>query len=108
MFHVAPLLPGRESDPQRLDRKRHIGNDIVVILFQDDDAADKPFKVSSISSKQNHVFAFVRPHKDGYVVSVCNKDGVPVYTPELPEPAYFEKNAVSRDFFLHKRASIVI
>ena len=33
MFHVSTLLPLHEDDPQRLERKRHLGNDIIVIVF---------------------------------------------------------------------------
>lgn len=31
MFHVSTLLPHEENDPQKLQKKRHIGNDIVSI-----------------------------------------------------------------------------
>ncbi|XP_060663994.1 rap1 GTPase-activating protein 1-like [Drosophila nasuta] len=31
MFHVSTLLPYEKHDPQNLQRKRHIGNDIVYI-----------------------------------------------------------------------------
>ncbi len=41
MFHVSTLLPFTESDAQQLQRKRHIGNDIVAIVFQA--SALKPF-----------------------------------------------------------------
>jgi RAP1 GTPase activating protein 1 len=34
MFHVSTFLPFIESDPQQLQRKCHIGNDIVAIVFQ--------------------------------------------------------------------------
>ena len=35
MFHVSTLLPFKEKgDNQQLERKRHIGNDIVAIVFQ--------------------------------------------------------------------------
>lgn len=34
MFHVAPLLPHTVGDAQQLQRKRHVGNDIVAIVFQ--------------------------------------------------------------------------
>lgn len=34
MFHVAPLLPHTAGDSQQLQRKRHVGNDIVAIVFQ--------------------------------------------------------------------------
>lgn len=34
MFHVSNLLPFTSGDSQQLQRKRHIGNDIVAIVFQ--------------------------------------------------------------------------
>jgi RAP1 GTPase activating protein 1 len=100
MFHVAPLLPFNANDKQQLERKRHIGNDIVVIIFQD---SDIPFQFSTISSKQNHVFAFVKPQEDSYKLTIVSKNGVPAFKPDLPQPAMFDRSAVSRDFFLHKR-----
>ena len=33
MFHVSTLLPHEPNDPQKLQRKRHIGNDIVCVVF---------------------------------------------------------------------------
>jgi RAP1 GTPase activating protein 1 len=35
MYHVAPMIPNPSIDKQQLDRKRHLGNDIVVLLFRD-------------------------------------------------------------------------
>lgn len=88
----SPLRP-------QLERKRHIGNDILVIIFQD---SETPFQLDSIDSKQNHVIALVTPHGDGYKMQVTRKRGVPYFTPDLPAPCYFSKDTVSRDFFLHK------
>ena len=34
MFHVSTLLPYTPGCDQQVGRKRHIGNDLVVILFQ--------------------------------------------------------------------------
>ena len=37
MFHVSTLLP-TSTDPddrQQVDKKRHLGNDIVAVIFQD-------------------------------------------------------------------------
>lgn len=100
MFHVAPMLPHSETDKQQLERKRHIGNDIVIIVFQDD--LKTPVQLQTITSHQNHVVVVVSPSGDGYQVSVAGKNGVPPFKPELPEPAIITKDAVSRDFFLHK------
>lgn len=100
MFHVAPLLPYVEADKQQLERKRHIGNDIVIIIFQQDPSV--PYKLQTITSKQNHVICVVSPKGDGYDIIVAPKKGVPPFTPELPEPAHIKKDATSRDFFLHK------
>jgi hypothetical protein len=60
MFHVATLLPYVEGDQQQLEKKRHIGNDVVVIVFQD---GDTPFQPDLIKSFFNHVFVVVRPIK---------------------------------------------
>ena len=59
MFHVSTLLPYDKENPQQLHRKRHIGNDIVVIVFQDEDA--DPFDPSQWTSNFNHVFVVVQP-----------------------------------------------
>lgn len=35
MFHVAPFLPHSSSkDDQQLHKKRHLGNDIVVVIYK--------------------------------------------------------------------------
>ncbi len=46
-----------------MERKRHIGNDIAVIIFQD---SEEPFQLSSILSRQNHIFLIVKPEGDKY------------------------------------------
>eukprot|EP01123_Difflugia_compressa_P012593 TRINITY_DN5450_c0_g1_i1.p1 TRINITY_DN5450_c0_g1~~TRINITY_DN5450_c0_g1_i1.p1 ORF type:complete len:189 (+),score=33.13 TRINITY_DN5450_c0_g1_i1:62-568(+) len=35
MYHVATELPFNKDDPQQLDKKRHLGNDIVMIIYLD-------------------------------------------------------------------------
>ena len=36
MFHVSTLLPYLTNDKQQLQRKRHVGNDMVCIVFQEE------------------------------------------------------------------------
>ncbi len=44
----------------KLERKRHIGNDIVTIVFQDlDDNTEPDFTPSSARSQFQHIFALV-------------------------------------------------
>ena len=35
MFHVSTLLPFSTQNVQQVDRKRHIGNDVISIIFQE-------------------------------------------------------------------------
>lgn len=42
MFHVATLLPFKPQDVQQVERKRHLGNDIIVIIFKDGDPGYTP------------------------------------------------------------------
>ncbi|KAG7271557.1 hypothetical protein CRUP_027831 [Coryphaenoides rupestris] len=57
MFHVATKLPFTEGDPQQLQRKRHIGNDIVAVVYQE---GKTPFISDVISSHFLHCFLVVR------------------------------------------------
>ena len=59
IFHVSTLLPFDSISAQQLHRKRHIGNDVVVIIFQDSSA--DPFTPEFFASQFNHVFVVVEP-----------------------------------------------
>ncbi|TNN45812.1 Signal-induced proliferation-associated 1-like protein 1 [Liparis tanakae] len=54
MFHVSSMLPYTPNNKQQLLRKRHIGNDIVTIVFQEPGAL--PFTPKNIRSHFQHVF----------------------------------------------------
>ncbi|KAL7677435.1 hypothetical protein ACOME3_003674 [Neoechinorhynchus agilis] len=47
MFHVATLLPFNPNDPQQIEKKRHIGNDIVAIVLQEHGAKFCPSVIGS-------------------------------------------------------------
>lgn len=57
LFHVASLLPYSPGDSQQLQRKRHIGNDIVAIIFQEEAT---PFSPDMIASHFLHAFIVVQ------------------------------------------------
>ncbi|XP_069642165.1 rap1 GTPase-activating protein 1 isoform X5 [Haliaeetus albicilla] len=104
MFHVSTKLPFTEGDSQQLQRKRHIGNDIVAIIFQDEST---PFVPDMIASNFLHAYVVVQLTHDTtgdtlYKVSVTARDDVPFFGPPLPNPAIFRKSAEFREFLLVK------
>ena len=70
LFHVSTMLPFNEGDEQQLARKRHIGNDVVVVVFHQD---DQPFDPRVFKSKFNQVFLVVKK------VGVSPENGFPMY-----------------------------
>jgi hypothetical protein len=47
MFHISTLLPYTPNDEQQLERKRHLGNDVVVVIFNDSETQFNPLLVRS-------------------------------------------------------------
>ncbi|XP_014865412.1 rap1 GTPase-activating protein 1 isoform X6 [Poecilia latipinna] len=104
MFHVSTKLPYTEGDTQQLQRKRHIGNDIVAIVFQEENT---PFVPDMIASNFLHAYVVVQvvnPCSDNvvYKVSVTARDDVPFFGPALPNPATFKKGPEFHDFLFTK------
>ena len=107
MYHVATLLPFSETDPQQLQRKRHIGNDIVSIVFQE---ANTPFSPDMVASHFLHAFIVIQPepslsHSEGdtlYRVSVTARSDVPYFGPSLPSPPVFRRGPQFREWLLNK------
>uniref|UniRef100_A0A3Q1EM02 RAP1 GTPase activating protein a n=1 Tax=Acanthochromis polyacanthus TaxID=80966 RepID=A0A3Q1EM02_9TELE len=104
MFHVSTKLPYTEGDTQQLQRKRHIGNDIVAIVFQEENT---PFVPDMIASNFLHAYVVVQvvnPCTDNvlYKVSVTARDDVPFFGPALPNPAVFKKGPEFHEFLFTK------
>ncbi|XP_072223882.1 rap1 GTPase-activating protein 1-like isoform X8 [Leuresthes tenuis] len=104
MFHVSTKLPYTEGDTQQLQRKRHIGNDIVAVVFQE---RNTPFVPDMIASNFLHAYIVVQvvdPCSDNvlYKVSVTARDDVPFFGPALPNPAVFKKGPEFHEFLFTK------
>ncbi|XP_077429789.1 rap1 GTPase-activating protein 1 isoform X2 [Vanacampus margaritifer] len=104
MFHVSTKLPYTEGDSQQLQRKRHIGNDIVAIVFQEENT---PFVPDMIQSNFLHAYVVVQVEDActdnvTYKVSVTARDDVPFFGPALPDPAIFRKGPELREFLFTK------
>ncbi|KAF4794192.1 Rap1 GTPase-activating protein 2 [Turdus rufiventris] len=104
MFHVSTKLPFTEGDTQQLQRKRHIGNDIVAIIFQEENT---PFVPDMIASNFLHAYIVVQVENPegentAYKVSVTAREDVPSFGPPLPSPPVFQKSPEFREFLLTK------
>jgi hypothetical protein len=110
MFHVSTLLPHSSENVQQLERKRHLGNDIVVIVFVEgknpEDAYESclTFDPSCMKSHFNHIFALVSyDHiKSEYRLVVHSAESVPRFGPSLPARGVFSESSSFRDFLLTK------
>jgi hypothetical protein len=105
MFHVSTLLPYQDDDLQRVERKRHIGNDIVTIIFK---SGNDPFSPISLNTKFTHIFCVVSlDHTDEggtpyYRVAIANKPDILPYPPFFCHPPIFKGDTSFREFLLSK------
>ncbi|XP_061682880.1 signal-induced proliferation-associated 1-like protein 3 isoform X2 [Syngnathoides biaculeatus] len=105
MFHISTMLPYMPNNPQQLLRKRHIGNDIVTLIFQEPGAL--PFTPQNIRSHFQHVFVIVRVHNPCsentcYSVAVTRMKDVPSFGPPIPSSVTFRDADTFRNFLLAK------
>nr|XP_032638179.1 GTPase-activating Rap/Ran-GAP domain-like protein 3 [Chelonoidis abingdonii] len=107
MFHVSTMLPYSKENKQQVERKRHIGNDIVTIVFQEGEESSPAFKPSMIRSHFTHIFALVRykanDRNDSFIrLKIFSEESVPLFGPPLPSPSVFTDHQEFRDFVLVK------
>jgi len=103
MFHVSHMIPLHDIDPSR---KRHLGNDIVLMIFKED--PQDTFDPAHFESHFNHIFVVVEKvtptSKDAmtkYKIEVVTKPDVPPFPPYLPSPPIIEQENL-RDYLLTK------
>jgi len=104
-YHVSTMLPYDKDDRQQIQRKRHIGNDIVCFIFLDGKAKFDP---ATIISQFLHIFIVVQPLQPeeslgiGYRVTVVSKMDVPIFGPPLPPSGIFHNISSLREFLMAK------
>jgi hypothetical protein len=86
MFHVATMMPFENgNEDQKLERKRHIGNDVVCIVFVEEGASFNP---ASIRTEFIHVYAIVTPitinNRLYFKLEIATKEGVAKFSPSIP------------------------
>ncbi|XP_069762600.1 tuberin isoform X2 [Narcine bancroftii] len=58
IFHIATLMPNRESDRTCCNKKRHIGNDYVIVVYKD---TQEEYKLGTIKGQFNFVEVIIKP-----------------------------------------------
>lgn len=82
MFHVATLMPNNERDPNRTEKKKHIGNDFVTIVYNE---SGEEYNLNTIKGQFNYACVVVEPlelnsnrifvrSKDDVAKFICNTE----------------------------------
>ncbi|XP_068919003.1 tuberin isoform X7 [Petaurus breviceps papuanus] len=73
IFHIATLMPTKDLDKYRCDKKRHLGNDFVSIIYND---SGEDFRLGTIKGQFNFVHVIITPldYECNLVTLQCRKD----------------------------------
>ncbi len=90
VFHVTTMMPTNlEDDPHSVNKKRHIGNDFVNIVYND---SGLPFRFDTFPSAFNYVYVVVTPEARASFVEARS-------TPRPPTDQFYKVQVHSRPGF---------
>jgi hypothetical protein len=74
VFHEITSMPTNPTDPQQIHKKRHVGNDIVHIIYSEHSSDYDP---TTITSQFNDAHVIVYPLPNGlYRIQIYRKENV--------------------------------
>ncbi|KAL1745332.1 hypothetical protein HDZ31DRAFT_36729 [Schizophyllum fasciatum] len=89
LYHAATMMPNKSHDPQCNDKKRHIGNDYVRIVWND---SGMVYRFDTLSTQFQFVNIIIEPHSYGGIAAFSNNVHENEYfkvtvqrAPEMPE-----------------------
>nr|XP_033818858.1 tuberin isoform X2 [Geotrypetes seraphini] len=73
IFHITTLMPNNDMDPGRSNKKRHVGNNFVNVIYND---SGEFFKLGTIRGQFNFVHVVIKPldYESNLVTLQCRKD----------------------------------
>ncbi|XP_029433255.1 tuberin isoform X4 [Rhinatrema bivittatum] len=73
IFHITTLMPNNDVDPSRSNKKRHVGNNFVNVIYND---SGEYFKLGTIRGQFNFVHVVIKPldYESNLVTLQCRKD----------------------------------
>ncbi|KAF7340229.1 Rap-GAP domain-containing protein [Mycena venus] len=69
LYHTATMMPSNPDDPQFTNKKRHIGNDFVRIVWND---SGKPYRFDTLNTQFQFVNIVIEPHSLGAIAAFSN------------------------------------
>ncbi|KAF7367498.1 Rap-GAP domain-containing protein [Mycena sanguinolenta] len=69
LYHTATMMPSKPHDPQFTNKKRHIGNDFVRIVWND---SGKPYRFDTLNTQFQFVNIVIEPHSLGAIAAFSN------------------------------------
>lgn len=100
MFHIATLMPNNDKDPNRTEKKKHIGNDFVSIVYNE---SGEEYQLNTIKGQFNYACVVVEPLalnsnrifvrcKDDVAKFICNTE--PKIISDSSAPGYARQLAL--------------
>lgn len=81
LYHASTMMPSSEHDPQCNNKKRHIGNDYVRVVWND---SGLPYRFDTLSTQFQFVNIIIEPHSLGAIAAFSN------FPDDINEPEYFK------------------
>lgn len=69
LYHTATMMPSRPDDKYCVDKKRHIGNDYVRIVWND---SGIPYRFDTLATQFQFVNIVIEPHSLGAIAAFSN------------------------------------
>jgi tuberous sclerosis protein 2 len=69
LYHTATMMPTNPDDPNSNNKKRHIGNDFVRIVWND---SGLPYRFDTLTTQYQFVNIVIEPHSLGAIVAFSN------------------------------------
>ncbi|KAJ7652105.1 hypothetical protein DFH06DRAFT_1299813 [Mycena polygramma] len=69
LYHTATMMPSNPHDPHFTNKKRHIGNDFVRIVWND---SGKPYRFDTLTTQFQFVNIVIEPHSLGAIAAFSN------------------------------------
>jgi len=81
MYHVVTLMPTSKTDEKQIEKKRHVGNDFVHIIWSEH---KRDYKPTTITSNFNDAHVIIYPLPNGlFRIQVTRKEKIPRFSPLL-------------------------